>query len=56
MSNGKWLTRAHLLNFHFLELIGSKRHVFNFDNHLVITMKNVTYIYLLASVHALSID
>ena len=30
--------------------------VFNFDNHLVITMKNVTYIYLLANVHALSID
>ena len=30
--------------------------VFNLDNHLVITMKNVTYIYLLASVHAPSID
>ena len=42
MSNGKWLTRAHLLNFLFLELIGSKSMFFNFDNHLVTTMKNVS--------------
>ena len=54
MSNGKWLTRAHLLNFLLLGL----RACFHFGQSplIVITMKNVTYIYLLASVHALSID
>ena len=51
MSNGNGLQGLTCLAAPFWNLLGLSQHVYNLGNHLVITIKNVTYIYLLASMH-----